>query len=269
MPLALRRPWVDVGPMHTIGRPEPDISVIVSRRELLTRGAVSYLAEHRPQGVVVPVIDLARSAPAVPNGRVGLVLIDVQHDGPDRLEGCHQFGLLRTDARLGAAVMVAVLDEAPSDAVELRLVEAGASRRVLCEDLMRQPQRLAALVTDPTDPAAATGMADRLQLRGQLGLHRDGNLNALVSELRHLPAVIWVDGQSQDSLPVSRRALINARKLAQSVGGVPPPDPARFATLFRRAPLHPEWSTVRRLMGELMGMANSWPSTDSQASLAG
>lgn len=257
------------GPMHTFGGPGPDITLIVSRRELLTRGAVSYLAEHRPQGEVVPVIDSAWSALAVPIGRVGLVLIDVQHAGPDRLEGCHQLGLLRTDARLGSAAMVAVLTETPSAAVQLRLVEAGASRWVMCEDLMRQPQRLAALVTDPTDPAASSGLADRVQLRCQLGLHPDGNLDALVSELRHLPAVIWADGHSQNSLPVSRRAMINARKLAQSVGGVPPPDPARFATLFRRAPLHPEWSTVRRLMGELMGMANGWPSTGSQASLAG
>lgn len=255
--------------MPRLQPPEPSVSLIVSSRELLARGAVSYLAEHRPRSRAVAVAGSTLPQDAIAPGEVGLVLIDVQQAGTDRLQGCDRFDLQQTDPRLESAVMVAALGEAPSATVQLRLVEAGATRWVLCEDLMRQPQRLLALADDPNDPVAAAGLADRRELRRHLGLHRDGNLNSLVGELRHLPAAIWAAGQSQDSLPVSRRALINARKLAQSVGGVPPPDPARYATLFRRAPLHPEWSTVRRLMDELMGTPTSGPSSDRQAGLAG
>ncbi len=232
-------------------------TVVVSNRELLARGVLSYLAERAPTTRNILLAGPLRSPLALAAGRIGLALVDVHDVGsPDRLRGCDELGTLRADPRLRSATLVSVVEAEPSTAVQLRLVEAGSDRWLLLDDLLRHPELLTMLISVPTDPMAAHPLPPRAKLRRELGLRIDGNANELVSAVRHFPVEVWIGRQSQDDLPVSRRDIQRIRQQAERVGGLPPPDPSRFATVLRNPPIHPEWATVRSMVAELMGQSH-------------
>ncbi len=231
--------------------------LVATDRELLARGVSSYLAERLTTGSVVTARGRLRPPIALPVGQVRLVLADVQSCDPtDRLAGCDRIAHLRADPRCRHAPVVALVDRPPCPVVQLRLVEAGADRWLRTDDLLRHPELMTDLLGSPDADACGLvpRLAERATLRAALQLRPDGDLHALAVELRHVPAHVWTDGRNQDELPLSRRSLQRVRRIADEIGGLPPPDPSRFTTVFRSAPQHPQWGAVRHLARAVFGL---------------
>lgn len=149
--------------------------------------------------------------------------------------------------------VVAVYPGTISAVLRLRLAEAGIRyaipHRWLSDNLGTLSESL-----KNADIPLRYHLETPLAVRQSLGFALAGDLGALLDAASRLPDIVWSSELPQSELPITRREIVEIRRIALGRAGIPAPDFAKYSTSLRSAPDLPEWSVVRRTVRAAWGM---------------
>jgi hypothetical protein len=134
--------------------------------------------------------------------------------------------------------------------VILRAAEARVDYVVPYEFVMRSPTLLLQTLFE-SDERFRLGTGS--MLRGRLGLAPYGDVGRFLELATRWGDDVWVDPSRSRRSGLPRRAVINLRRFAREVAGLPPPDSHRFTTGIRAFPEDPLWADVHAFVRRLWG----------------
>jgi CheY-like chemotaxis protein len=175
---------------------------------------------------------------------VDVVLVDAwdPRAGFDRFPGVRVVEAIRSVG--GPDVMVIVITgHVINDMLRLRMAEAGADFFYGHDDVSNLDQLLA-VITCPDDERRPELDPDRLEL---LGVRPGSQPNAVLNRVSDQQWQAAFSGQSQKSLPLSRRAIMRIRRELGEVGRVAP------STGTSRQARWPEWQQIVRVVNLARG----------------
>ncbi|WP_156024816.1 hypothetical protein [Smaragdicoccus niigatensis] len=141
------------------------------------------------------------------------------------------------------ATIVALMTRSPSPVAKLRMSEAGVKFTVSYEDLAPAVPDFVRSMTDGSLP-------ERFQLkppivkRMALGYRAFGSVSNFLAQIAHVDHMVWLTDRTQDRLPLTRGDVIQLRRWAAELAGLPAPESSRYSAA-RSANDYPSFAMVR------------------------